>query len=198
MKKARRYAFSLTWIGCLILSLFCFTIVGCSSSSDEQLSYQSAQELLEAIWEKDSNQEDFTVGGYGNENNISQNKPGPISLEHSEEIAVAFSIPQRLVDSAQNAASIMNRIMPNYFTASVWQLEKEVDGNDLMNKVAQHLEQNPWIDAFPDKYAVYWADPFIVVCYGLEEPFDSFSKACEEILTIPGNASVTGSITSTQ
>lgn len=199
MRKVNYSAFK-NWLILSFIGFLCLSLVSCNTSStQEKLSYSNAQDLLQAIWNKeseklDTDQKKAIVGGYGDEANIVQSGPGLISLDHPEEIAVAFSIPQLLVDSSQNAASIMNEIMPNYFTASVWQLDEEVDGSVIMEKVARYLGQNHWIDSFPDKYVVFYTDPFIIVCYGLEESFDSFYKACEEILTTPDGTSIEGDV----
>lgn len=164
-----------------------FAFAGCSNQSDSKgeaskLDYPDAQTLLVALWEQVAeDQKPAVIGGVGDE--AAADMPQALDLGQKENLEHALTVTPALVDAAESGSSLMNAMMANSFTASVWQLKEGSDLKALVEEEGKKMQDNQWICSFPDEYAVYGKDNFIVVCYGLTDQVKPFEEAVEKTLT---------------
>ncbi len=161
-----------------------FGFAACSSNdsgsgdSSQTKTYDSAEQLLIAVWEQIPSDKNWSVvGGIGDQ--IVDDQPSEIDLALAEQVEGNFNVPASLVENSESAAGMMDMMMANYFTASAWKLKSEADGEALVKDCETTLKETHWMCGMPEKYAVLRSGEYLIVVYGLSDKVDRFDDAAK-------------------
>lgn len=178
-------------VGKLLIALCCallmLNIAACSnqnqSTNVSKLEFEDATELLTNIWDRENINDKPTMvfGGIGE--SMIEEKPGTVDLEQKDSIEGVLNVPIDLASSSTTAASVMNGIMANDFTASAWQLKEDADVDALVKQSEEKLKSAQWLCTFPEEYDILVQDGFAVVVYGKTAQVQPFVEAAKKVMT---------------
>lgn len=156
-----------------------------NSSEQESVSYSSAQELLQACWDADTGDKPSILGGYGEA--VSESEPMAVDLEANDlsGVSATFAIPESVLNQSTSAASAMNAMMANYFTAVALQLEDGVNVSEAASEIYNSLMNNQWLCGSPEEVEIITWNQYIIAGYGLKDTLEPFMKAALKLL--PGS-----------
>lgn len=181
-------------LGSLLACTLFMGLAGCSSdtsdssssttSSDSQTtettttttSYADAQQLLMAAWDEDTDENKPTsIGGLDAE--MVSDLPAALNLEDEETLETTLAVTADLIENSESAASIMNAMMANYLTASVWQLTSDADIDSIAKGVNEKIKDSKWLCGTPEVYVIYQAGSFLYVGFGTSAQLDPLTEA---------------------
>lgn len=164
--------FSLLLAAAMLLSL-----AACGSKSDDSAANQPADalELLNTVWASYSEDEKFpAAGGDYSEENMTDGKPGKVSLEKPSEIEYLLTLPASVIEEADDAASLFHMMNGNTFTCGVLHLKDAGQLDAAAGEVKTYVMNTQWMCGFPDKLVVASLDGYLISVFGAEDLVDTF------------------------
>ncbi|MBQ3106233.1 MAG: hypothetical protein IJC51_01985 [Eggerthellaceae bacterium] len=153
-------------------------LAGCSGSnggSDADVSYESAESILTAIWDTYADDEKFPIMG-GDPANAVMDAPAAHSLSDTDSLTMNFGIPADLTGSVEDAASFMHAMNANTLSTIVVRLADGTDIDAAVSAIGTELENKQWLCGCPDKYIIAKIPGnYLLVAYGVQDaigPFD--------------------------
>lgn len=155
---------------------------------DNEVVIGDALEILTTVWGTYEEADKFPVAGGDSAN---QNFEGPAAFDatNAEELDVTLGFPAAQVENIDDAASMMNAMMANNFTAGVYHVKAE--NKEDVEAVATALKDNimakQWMCGMPEKMVIIVIDDYVVSAFGLGDTIDVFKTKVTEAY---GNAYV--------
>ncbi len=191
--------------GLFVMMLACMSValIGCNNQKDTTVENNAsteaqgtenevvigdALEILTTVWGTYEEAEKFPVAGGDSTN---QNFEGPAAFDatNAEELDVTLGFPAAQVENIDDAASMMNAMMANNFTAGVYHVkaENKEDVEAVATAVKDNIMAKQWMCGMPEKMVIIVIDDYVVSAFGLGDTIDVFkTKAIEAY----GNANV--------
>ncbi len=148
----------------------------------------NALEILTTVWGTYEEADQFPVAGGDSAN---QNFEGPAAFDaaNAEELDVTLGFPAAQVEQIDDAASMMNAMMANNFTAGVYHVkaENKEDVEAVATAVKDNIMSKQWMCGMPEKMVIVVIDDYVVSAFGLGDTIDVFKAKATEAY---GNAYV--------
>ncbi len=133
--------------------------------------YESAVDVLNAVWSTYADDEKFAVGG-GDENNMSMEGPGKYGVENGEALDAMLGYPQADVAKIDDAASMMFMMNQNSFTAGCFHFKNADDAAAMVDAIKTNIMARQWMCGFPEKVVVITVPGnYLISIWGLGEGF---------------------------
>ena len=163
-----------------------FGAAACSTSTpdtkdQENTAEKSSQEVLQDIWDKDTDENKPTILGGMGEDTIEDGVQA-LEISDGEGILNTYVIPKGVSAAALNGAGIMNAMMANYFTASVLQMDKTDDVKASADAIVKGLKENHWLCGTPEEFVVATSGNYIITAFGLSDTLKPFMDAAKDVL----------------
>lgn len=169
------------------------TVVGADTETEDttpedEVVIGDALEILTTVWGTYEEADKFPIAGGDSAN---QNFEGPAAFDaaNAEELDVTLGFPAAQVEKIDDAASMMNAMMANNFTAGVYHVK--ADNKDDVETVATTIKDNimakQWMCGMPEKMVIVVIDDYVVSAFGLGDTIDVFKTKVTETY---GNAYV--------
>ncbi|MBQ9983072.1 MAG: bacteriocin transport accessory protein [Lachnospiraceae bacterium] len=147
-----------------------------------------ALEILTTVWGTYEEADKFPVAGGDSAN---QNFEGPAVFDatNAEELDVTLGFPTAQVENIDDAASMMNAMMANNFTAGVYHVkaESKEDVEVVATAIKDNIMAKQWMCGMPEKMVIIVIDDYVVSAFGLGDTIDVFKTKVTEAY---GNAYV--------
>lgn len=185
----------------LLAAAVVFTCVACGNSGNadngDSAKIKDATEVLTSTWEEynKSASEDikFPVGGGNIENFelVVMDNAGKCdtSLEGAKDaLSVSFCIPMDAIDMTDDAATMMNMMMANNFSAAAYHVADKANVEKVVAGIKDATLNNQWMCGFPEKLIVVTVNgDYVVSAFGNGQVIDAFKAA---LTTVYGDAAV--------
>jgi len=136
-------------------------------------------ELLNTVWGNYDEAEKFPVGG-GDSANLNFEGPGAFDATNSGELDVTLGFPATHVDKIDDAASMMNAMMANNFTAGVYRVTDAGDVQAVADALKENILARQWMCGMPEKMVVISVDNYVISAFGLSATIDTFKTEIQE------------------
>ena len=156
----------------LMLSLL-FTGCGGKKNQQEEPVPESAQDVLQTVWNAFSDEEKFPVYG-GDSANMVDGAPGSFDIADTEGLRYNLLVPETHLPSIAQAASLTHGMMANNFTCGVFRLTDGTSANAFADAMAQSYKNNQWLCGTPER--------MLIATIGERYVFASFGLA--DVLTV--------------
>ena len=134
--------------------------------------YQSAHELLAALWTARAEEDRFPVMG-GDYDNVVENAPGAFDLTHPDAAAnidTLLSFPSDEITKLDSAASLVHSMNANIFTCGAFHLTSAEDAAPLAERIKNHVLTKQFICGSPERLIILQLpDGYLVVLYGTSD-----------------------------
>lgn len=161
-------------LSALILTLaMVFSLAACGGNDQKpdsapEVEIPSAEELLNSVWNNISDDQKFPVAG-GDMDNMVEDKAGKFNMENMDVVSSVLHMSQETAASVSEAASLINAMNANTFTAVAVKLNQGVNAEDFVNAVKTDVEGTQWMCGFPDYLLVYTVGDYVVYVIGAAE-----------------------------
>ncbi len=137
----------------------------------------NALEILTTVWGIYEEADKFPVAGGDSAN---QNFEGPAAFDaaNAEELDVTLGFPAAQVEQIDDAASMMNAMMANNFTAGVYHVKSEnkEDVEAVATAVKDNIMTKQWMCGMPEKMVIIVINDYVVSAFGLGDTIDTFAN----------------------
>lgn len=161
-------------ITALILTLvMVFALAACGSDQQKpdaapEAAIGSAEELLNNVWDKVSEDQKFPAMG-GDFENSKDGMAGAFSMENMDAVTSNLHISAETAASVSEIASLIHLMNANTFTAAALKLNDGVNAEDVVNAVKADIESTQWMCGFPEYLVVYTVGDYVVYAFGAED-----------------------------
>lgn len=149
--------------------------------SENEVVIGDALEVLTTVWGTYEEADKFPVAGGDSAN---QNFEGPAAFDatNAEELDVTLGFPSAQVEQIDDAASMMNAMMANNFTAGVYRVkaENKEDVEAVATAVKDNIMAKQWMCGMPEKMVIIVIDDYVVSAFGLGDTIDVFKTKVME------------------
>lgn len=136
-------------------------------------------ELLNTVWGSYEDANKFPVGG-GDSANLNFEGPGKFDAANVEELDVTLGFPAAEADKIDDAASMMNAMMANNFTAGVYRVTDEANVQAVADALKDNILARQWMCGMPEKMVVVSAGNYVISVFGLNDFVDPFVAKVQE------------------
>lgn len=165
-------------IAIFLAALTALSLTACAAKSDAQpdaSEIPDALTILNTVWASYSEDEKFpAAGGDYSEENMTDGKPGKVSLEKPSEIEYLLTLPASVIEEADDAASLFHMMNGNTFTCGVLHLKDAGQLDAAAGEVKTYVMNTQWMCGFPDKLVVASLDGYLISVFGAEDLVDTF------------------------
>ena len=131
--------------------------------------------ILNTVWASYSEDEKFpAAGGDYSEENMTDGKPGKVSLEKPSEIEYLLTLPASVIEEADDAASLFHMMNGNTFTCGALRLTDAGKLDEAAKEIRDYIMAKQWMCGFPDKLIVVSVDNYLISCFGAEDLVNTF------------------------
>ena len=153
------------WIAMLLAVLTAVSLTACAAKSGGQ---ETASDIPDALTILN------TVWASYSEENMTDGKPGKVSLEKPSEIEYLLTLPASVIEEADDAASLFHMMNGNTFTCGVLHLKDAGQLDAAAGEVKTYVMNTQWMCGFPDKLVVASLDGYLISVFGAEDLVDTF------------------------
>lgn len=153
------------------------TEVGVEENSGVEIA--DSLELLNTVWGNYDEADKFPVGG-GDSANLNFEGPAAFDATNSGELDVTLGFPAAHVDKIDNAASMMNAMMANNFTAGVYRVTDAGNVQVVADALKENIMARQWMCGMPEKMVVISVDNYVISAFGLSGAIDTFKTEIQE------------------
>lgn len=139
----------------------------------QDVTINSAVDILNTVWGSYEETEKFPVGG-GDSANLNFEGPAAFDATNAEELDVTLGFPAAQVEKIDDAASMMNAMMANNFTAGVYHLKDSADVQAVADALKENIMSKQWMCGMPEKMVVISVDGYVISAFGLSDSIDTF------------------------
>ena len=166
------------WIAMLLAVMTAVSLTACATKSGGQETASDipdALTILNTVWASYSEDEKFpAAGGDYSEENMTDGKPGKVSLEKPSEIEYLLTLPASVIEEADDAASLFHMMNGNTFTCGVLHLKDAGQLDAAAGEVKTYVMNTQWMCGFPDKLVVASLDGYLISVFGAEDMVDTY------------------------
>ena len=143
--------------------------------NEEQVSINSALELLTTVWDSYTDAEKFPIaGGDMSEENMTTDAPGQFGIDDAGLLDTNLGFPAASVETIDDAASMVHMMNANTFTCGAFHIKNESDAEDLTVAIKDNIMSRQWLCGFPDKLVIVKISDYVVSFFGEKELVDTF------------------------
>ena len=153
------------WIAMLLAVLTAVSLTACAAKNGGQ---ETASDIPDALTILN------TVWASYSEENMTDGKPGKVSLEKPSEIEYLLTLPASVIEEADDAASLFHMMNGNTFTCGVLHLKDAGQLDAAAGEVKTYVMNTQWMCGFPDKLVVASLDGYLISVFGAEDLVDTF------------------------
>ena len=153
------------WIAMLLAVMTAVSLTACAAKSGGQ---ETASDIPDALTILN------TVWASYSEENMTDGKPGKVSLEKPSEIEYLLTLPASVIEEADDAASLFHMMNGNTFTCGVLHLKDAGQLDAAAGEVKTYVMNTQWMCGFPDKLVVASLDGYLISVFGAEDLVDTF------------------------
>ena len=153
------------WIAMLLAVMTAVSLTACAAKNGGQ---ETASDIPDALTILD------TVWASYSEENMTDGKPGKVSLEKPSEIEYLLTLPASVIEEADDAASLFHMMNGNTFTCGVLHLKDAGQLDAAAGEVKTYVMNTQWMCGFPDKLVVASLDGYLISVFGAEDLVDTF------------------------
>ena len=165
-------------IAIFLAALTALSLTACAAKSDAQpdaSEIPDALTILNTVWASYSEDEKFpAAGGDYSEENMTDGKPGKVSLEKPSEIEYLLTLPASVIEEADDAASLFHMMNGNTFTCGALRLTDAGKLDEAAKEIRDYIMAKQWMCGFPDKMVIAKVSGCIVSVYGAEDLVNTF------------------------
>lgn len=173
------------WIAMLLAVMTAVSLTACAAKSGGQETASDipdALTILNTVWASYSEDEKFpAAGGDYSEENMTDGKPGKVSLEKPSEIEYLLTLPASVIEEADDAASLFHMMNGNTFTCGVLHLKDAGQLDAAGGEVKTYVMNTQWMCGFPDKLVVAGVGSYLIEVYGAEDLVNTFRDKLQEV-----------------
>ena len=166
------------WIAMLLAVLTAVSLTACAAKNGGQETASDipdALTILDTVWASYSEDEKFpAAGGDYSEENMTDGKPGKVSLEKPSEIEYLLTLPASVIEEADDAASLFHMMNGNTFTCGALHLQDAGKLDEAAKEIKDYIMAKHWMCGFPDKLVVVSIDSYLISCFGAEDLVNTF------------------------
>ena len=157
----------------LMLSLL-FTACGGKKDQQKEPAPESAQEVLQTVWNAFSDEEKFPVYG-GDSANMVDGAPGSFDIADTEGLRYNLLVPEEQLSSIAQAASLTHGMMVNNFTCGVFRLTDGTSAKAFADAMAQSYKNNQWLCGTPERMLIATiGERYVFASFGLTDVLTVF------------------------
>jgi len=148
----------------------------------QEVSIESAVELLNTVWQSYDESEKFPCAG-GDLEHANMEGPGEYAVGSAEALDSSFGIPAAEAANVTEAASLMHMMNLNTFTAGAFRLAEGTDAAAFAEALKENVLQRQWICGFPDTLVIIGVGGYVVSAFGeagIMETFKTRTMAAYE------------------
>lgn len=162
----------------LVTVLVCFA--ACSGKTNGP-AYASAVEVFTKVFDSYAEDQKFPIGG-GDEANMSMEAPAKYDHTLTEELNNVAALPASQAENITDAATGMNMMMANNFTAAAYLLKDGTDAQAFADAYKSELDVRRWMCGCPEKFVVIASGNCVVTAFGLANTIDYFKTQATTVL----------------
>lgn len=145
-----------------------------NESSGAQVTIESAEVLLNSVWDKFTEDEQFAVVG-GDAAHSVENAAGTVDIQDVDTITALLHISEDGLAYVKDAASLMHMMNANTFTAAAYQLNDTADASALVDSLKESISGTRWICGFPEMLNIYTvSDAYVAAAFGTADNLEHF------------------------
>lgn len=145
----------------------------------QDVTINSALDILNTVWGGYAEADQFPVGG-GDSANLNFEGPGAFDATNAEELDVTLGFPAAQVEKIDHAASMMNAMMANNFTAGVYHVKDSADVQTVADALKENIMSKQWMCGMPEKMVVISVNDYVISAFGLSDSIDTFKTKLTE------------------
>ncbi len=139
----------------------------------------SALELVNTVWAKVPDDNKFPVGG-GDSENLSFEGPAVFNVAKTDELDITLGFPAAQADKIDDAASMMNAMMANNFTAGIYRVTDAANVQTVADALKENIMAREWMCGMPEKLMVISVDNYVISVFGINDFIEPFKTAVTE------------------
>lgn len=166
----------------ILAAILTLSLTACGGKADansepdsEQVSVNSALELLTTVWNSYTDDEKFPVmGGDMSDENMTTDAPGKFGIADTNALDSILGFPASSGEQIDDAASLVHMLNANTFTCGAFHIKNQSDSAAITAAIKDNIMQRQWICGFPDKLVIVKIDSYVVSFFGTTDLVDSF------------------------
>ncbi|MBQ2752652.1 MAG: bacteriocin transport accessory protein [Firmicutes bacterium] len=166
-----------------LAALMAFSFAACGSKetgkTEETVTITDSLELLNTVLGGYDEADLFPVAG-GDSANINFEGPGKFDATNADELDVTLGFPSANVDKIDDAASMMNAMMANNFTAGAFRVTDNANVETVASDLKDNILARQWMCGMPEKVVVISVGNYVVSAFGLTDILDTFTTELSE------------------
>lgn len=178
-------------IALILLVVMAVCTVACGQQTDtntnveaeNKVVIENSLEILNTVWGNYAEENKFPVGG-GDSANLNFEGPGAFDATNSGELDVTLGFPAAQVDKIDDAASMMNAMMANNFTAGVYRVNDAGNVQAVADALKENILARQWMCGMPEKMIVVSVDNYVISAFGLSDLIETFKTEIMEAYDI--------------
>lgn len=165
----------------LVVALACFAACGGKTPDEPTVTYASAVEVFTKIFDSYAEDQKFPIGG-GDEANMSYEAPAKYDYTLADELNAVAALPAAQAENITDAATGMNMMMANNFTAASYLLKDGADAQAFADAYKSELDARQWMCGCPEKFVVIVSGNCVITAFGLADTIDYFKTQATTVL----------------
>lgn len=171
----------------LLTAAMTISLAACGGSQkpeedkEAQVTVESAEVLLNNVWDQFAEDEKFAVVG-GDAANSVENAAGKVDISDTETVTALFHISEDGLAYVKDAASLMHMMNANTFTAAAYQLEDAANAPELVDSLKESISGTRWMCGFPEMLHIYTvADEYVTAAFGNADNMEHFKTHLTDV-----------------
>jgi len=167
----------------VLAGLMMMSVAACSGGTDkETVTITDSLEILTTVLEGYDEADLFPVCG-GDSANLNFEGPAKFDAANADELDITLGFPAGEVDKIDDAASMMNAMMANNFTAGVFRVTEKDDVEAVAGAIKDSILARQWMCGMPEKLVVISVENYVISAFGLSDLLDTFKAEVAEAYT---------------
>ena len=168
-------------IAIVLLLVMAVAMVACGKQGrgEHKVVIENSLEVLNTVWGSYEEENKFPVGG-GDSANLNFEGPATFDAANVGELDVTLGFPATQVEKIDDAASMMNAMMANHFTAGVYRVKEAGDVQAVADALKDNILARQWMCGMPEKMIVISVDNYVISAFGLSDLIETFKTEVAE------------------
>lgn len=166
----------------VLAAILTLSLTACGGKKDaadepdnQQVSVDSALELLTTVWNSYTDDEKFPVmGGDMSDENMTADAPGKFGIDDTNALDATLGFPASSGEQIDDAASLVHMLNANTFTCGAFHIKNQNDSAAITAAIKDNIMQRQWLCGFPDKLVIVKIDSYVVSFFGTTDLVDAF------------------------
>lgn len=181
----------------LLVAVMTFSFVACGSQNpsgnegaaqeseeaEPEVVIGSALEVLETVWGGYDEANKFPVGG-GDSANMNFEGAAKFDATNADELDVTLGFPAANVSMIDDAASMMNMMMANNFTAGVFHVTDSANVQVVADALKENILARQWMCGMPEQLIIVSVGDYVISAFGLTDAISTFKTEIQEAYSV--------------